>query len=428
MSSYRLFQVKTNLEKYQKPSLPKDSDFYVLGDLHGNAIKLIRFLVETNTVSIESKVYSKLYSAYIKKDYSKFERLLKLLIPLDKKRKVNPNNGRLILIGDTVCDRGRSDYMTMLVLQFMHKYRIPFSIIFSNHDQGLLHIMTMYDKGMKPIKSIVRPCDSFDLFSLKKERIRSFISIYKNIYLKSLRVFEEIELENKTREMLLFSHAPCNPLVLKNLVSLLTKNKKRTSALNTYYNPYKLESYSSRVLISKTMTQFIWNRNLSNYSKDFINVFGHVGEAFKPKRNYQINLDTNLGKRDKYNKLENNVGIMSVMCISGVFKEERELQKSLMSAIGGYLDFLPKTGTIGIFHRHGDDGRRRALELKRRIEDINEMEHPSKYSWLTSLYFNNKIVSDEKGRKIGGGARANPHSFISFFLFGIIYSIPKIKF
>ena len=58
MSSFRLIPVKTDLEKYQKPSLPKDSDFYVLGDLHGNAIKLIRFLVETNTVSIESKVYT----------------------------------------------------------------------------------------------------------------------------------------------------------------------------------------------------------------------------------------------------------------------------------------------------------------------------------------------------------------------------------
>ena len=121
MSGYRLCQVKTDLSEYKEPSLPRDSDSYILGGLNGNAIKLIRFLIETQTVRIEPYNYKKLYSVYEKRDINGFETYLSSLKINTKRREFNPSAGRLILLGDTVCGKGSSDYMTMLVLAYMHK-------------------------------------------------------------------------------------------------------------------------------------------------------------------------------------------------------------------------------------------------------------------------------------------------------------------
>lgn len=104
-----------------------------VGDLHGNAMKLIQFLILTNTITICESDYNRLYQLY-QKPYIDFQKCdieeMKSII----ERITYLNKKPLFLIGDILSDRGNNDWFTLMILAALKRNQIPFYIPYSNHD------------------------------------------------------------------------------------------------------------------------------------------------------------------------------------------------------------------------------------------------------------------------------------------------------
>ena len=90
-----------------------------------------------------------------------------------------------------------------------------------------------------------------------------------------------------------------------------------------------------------------------------------------------------------------------------------KLQGGINAAVVQYIHWFGADNAKGWFHRHGDDGQRRAREFLRQAS----MKKTSEDIWnLIKELANNKIIRDERYIPIGGTVQAHPHSFISFLL------------
>ncbi|HAF88118.1 MAG TPA: hypothetical protein DCG13_06075 [Legionellales bacterium] len=136
-----------------------------LGDLHGNAMKLLYMLVEHGVISeLSEDTYRELvriYLAHLDEDqryhYPNIDGIIKAeLIEKDleqfktiiKGLKINPNC-LIRLIGSELCDKGNNDYFTMLILEKLRIEKVPVKILLSNHS---LQYIEMYEKIKKLIK------------------------------------------------------------------------------------------------------------------------------------------------------------------------------------------------------------------------------------------------------------------------------------
>jgi len=116
----------------------KDQEL-TIGDLHGNALKLVWFLIKHGFIEgFDESLYSKLVEHYKNNNLEKFNKII------DENLKINLNAGKLRLIGDELCDRGSNDGMTLCILEKLsdankkpidsaEKSSFEFEIIFSNH-------------------------------------------------------------------------------------------------------------------------------------------------------------------------------------------------------------------------------------------------------------------------------------------------------
>lgn len=104
-----------------------------IGDLHGNAMKLMFMLVKhgiaTNIDEAEYKELVRIYETSVHNltvaSLEGFNRILS---------KVTFNSACLVrLIGDELADRGSNDYFTLKIIEKLHISRVPVEIILSNH-------------------------------------------------------------------------------------------------------------------------------------------------------------------------------------------------------------------------------------------------------------------------------------------------------
>jgi len=119
----------------------KKSDYQELslGDLHGNALKLIYILLYYDFIDLDKIAYYELYNLYIKdakslssEDILSFEKIL-------SKIKYNPSHIKLIrFLGDVLSDRGSNDIFTLLIFQKLFENKFNIEIVFSNHDMEFL--------------------------------------------------------------------------------------------------------------------------------------------------------------------------------------------------------------------------------------------------------------------------------------------------
>lgn len=145
--------------------LPKKQDHFTLGDLHANALNLIRFLIDKEVIKdIEQEDYNDLCDAYLRlnqltsilpgskiitrkgevaglaaKRKPEIEAALNAFITiLDEAKWLTRPHLLIRLLGDMVSDRGANDYLMLFVLKRMVQHDIPVEIVLSNHDLDFL--------------------------------------------------------------------------------------------------------------------------------------------------------------------------------------------------------------------------------------------------------------------------------------------------
>lgn len=114
---------------------------YIIGDLHGNASKFIYFLFYSGISLAKEDVQKDIKQAYNKKNYKLFKESLKKVLV----HKLNAKKVKLIFIGDSLCDRGESDFMIMLLYKFLADNGINFTVCLSNHDSGFIYQACKFD-------------------------------------------------------------------------------------------------------------------------------------------------------------------------------------------------------------------------------------------------------------------------------------------
>ncbi len=263
---------------------------YVIGDLHGNALKLFVFLIWTGVVFFpagnKDQIIFDITAAYYAKHYLSFHRAINLL-------QFNPEIVdliKLIFLGDTLCDRGKSDYMTLLLFELMYAKSVKFTIILSNHDLGFIYKLNHPEEEFT-----VSPNDSFDIFDLDSSGTNHAKSIYQNIYLQHLEIIGYSYVGGKT---LIFTHAPCDPQAIYNLAGTYAGDICSTITTTNGNTDQILRAYCESYCSTDPLGDFVENRNLTKgLPGNYVNVFGHVGDIYINASN-QINLDTNAGRPD----------------------------------------------------------------------------------------------------------------------------------
>lgn len=125
-----------------------DNDEVTAGDLHGNALYFLHFLIKYRVIELDKKAYLKFVKIYQKPasemrkaDFDVFDSLLTLA-------KVN-NNKKVRLLGDILADRGKNDYFTLKLIELLDKGGADLSILLSNHDAEFMLNIEL-NGGLKP--------------------------------------------------------------------------------------------------------------------------------------------------------------------------------------------------------------------------------------------------------------------------------------
>ncbi|MCS5710207.1 Dot/Icm T4SS effector Wip [Candidatus Berkiella aquae] len=105
-----------------------------LGDLHGNALKLLYTLTRHGFVDISKRDYQDFVNLYYKNE-SDFDDIQAFNALLNRIRvRTRAPQALLRLIGDVLADRGANDYFTLKLLKKLHDNGISVVNMISNHD------------------------------------------------------------------------------------------------------------------------------------------------------------------------------------------------------------------------------------------------------------------------------------------------------
>lgn len=193
-----------------------------LGDLHGNALKLVHFLVREGVFEVDEDTYDDFAAIYAREDsfessaadeveLAQFETWLESV-------HVKKGTTKIRLIGDTLCDRGANDYFTLRILDKLVTAGRPLEIILSNHDLGFLFFyqalqtastplpddfISQVDTNVAPATSLHRLIALLRRFPTRIEEVKRIVTAS---YLPSLRLLG-VNKNKTTQKMALFSHA-----------------------------------------------------------------------------------------------------------------------------------------------------------------------------------------------------------------------------
>jgi hypothetical protein len=195
-----------NINEYPKQIESPTNQQLTIGDLHGNTMKLMYFLIQQGIVTnFTAKDYQKMFTIYEKQAKSLEKEDIKKYDNLVKKLKFN--KGTLVrLIGDELADRGQNDYFTLKILEKMDAQDVPMEILFSNHGLEFLRAMEIDSTAIKPryLASLTNLLKLFGKNLIKKEDI---ISILKKAYKPKLKAIS-YSINPTSEQITIFSHAP----------------------------------------------------------------------------------------------------------------------------------------------------------------------------------------------------------------------------
>lgn len=201
------------------PVVPaKSGSVIAIGDMHGNAMKLISSLIYHGAASgLTEEEYHDLATIYkmpvenlTEEDLDRFDELVgKMTFKQDI---------RYILMGDELADRGNNDYFTLKVIEAMDKKNMNFDILQSNHGAAFLQGFESKDIDFSETGLGDQSISSMRLKLLTtgidgnpplrtKESVSSMI---KNSHQKHVKLidYQEFIDENGTKGLVFYTHAP----------------------------------------------------------------------------------------------------------------------------------------------------------------------------------------------------------------------------
>ncbi|MDF1759247.1 MAG: hypothetical protein P1U40_01790 [Coxiellaceae bacterium] len=221
----------SNLDHFPGHGQCTVNDELTIGDLHGNALKLIYTLLREGVLRFNCEDLET--AKYL---YQELRDIYNLAAPADQHFTTEepeatpaPNNltqdqlnrfihilqqmqvqpiGLVRLIGDELADRGSNDLLTIRLLTILKEKGLKFSILLSNHSMDFILAYMEKDPGTH----IFQICSYYSLlYSMQqglvdKEAIKIF---WETIYLPQLNLFDyNINHDAEPPQFTVFSHAP----------------------------------------------------------------------------------------------------------------------------------------------------------------------------------------------------------------------------
>jgi len=225
--------IPADITEYPDPIIPLPKGAKIdlaVGDLHGNALKLVYFLIKHGVLEISREDYARLVKSYQGIEKIKLDQVMNKKVPLYnhtktfrqiiKKATVN-NNERIIMIGDEVCDRGALDPLQLDEFELLHKNEIDFEILLSNHGIEFILALERIKKGetkrffakhLHPLQScsMRRMQALIDSNILKMDDIMSQV---EEVYLPKLKAIT-YSLDEDSNTIVFYTHAPISMFAL----------------------------------------------------------------------------------------------------------------------------------------------------------------------------------------------------------------------
>ncbi len=180
-----------------------------LGDLHGNAKKLLYTLVRHDVVrNLKRDDYAQFVQLYNKNNNDISLEDLRWFDDFLDKIEINPQ-GTIRLIGDELADRGSNDYFTLRLLAKLAQ-NTNLAILVSNHS---LEFIRAYEKGTPYISENLLWGQAASMENLQTLINKGLVNkpdveqIVSNLYLPKVKLLD-YTIDEANQRLAIFSHAP----------------------------------------------------------------------------------------------------------------------------------------------------------------------------------------------------------------------------
>lgn len=295
-----------------------------IGDLHANAMLLIYVLVRHGIVrNMQEAQYQQLVAIYQKSVYDLCSEDLEAFNTVVENFEIYSGMG-LRLLGDELADRGSNDYFILKILDVLHKNKLAFEILISNHGIGF---WMAYESEEALESKVVQSGYSASIDNLnvliqkklvKREEIDNMV---RSMYAPALKVMTYTLSENES-VISLYSHAGIGLLKhvkpLAELFGVSYQDKTLKDVSNTIdeinkkfqlrvENKTLTNLYWSQYFEQGSFYDILWNRSYQAIDRPVVHngyrinyVHGHDDEDPIESEKFIFNLNGCLGKCDIY--------------------------------------------------------------------------------------------------------------------------------
>lgn len=265
-----------------------------IGDLHGNALKLLNFLIRNDIVKITKEDYKLFVNIYktrpdelTVKDLTFFHAILDGAV-------INPQH-KVRFLGDDLCDRGMNDYYTLHIYKKLDTAGVPFDVVLSNHGNFFISAYERPDQSFSfnpygdgenesTVQSMLHLGRIIDRGIVEKQ---SILDIIQNHYLKHI-VLPGYIINKQKNSITVYSHAPIDLVMLSELAK----------DLNTPFNDTNLNELARSLdNINRQIQQWILSNTFTEHYKELNEAHKKTNTA-SPLKEVLWNRDYTILKRD----------------------------------------------------------------------------------------------------------------------------------
>lgn len=219
----KLVNERVNIHYYPNLTPVDEVSQITIGDLHGNALKFLFFLIKHEIVACDEEHYISFKEIYQKEankltleDITSMETICEQLIV--------KNKHKICLIGDELADRGENDYFMLLLFAKLGKESVSIDILLSNHGYTFIECLEKGEKfdsnypwGNRIFARSMHQMQ--DLIDAKILNIEEIKDIAKTAYLPNLKLLSYTIDSNN--EITLYHHAKIDEEVIAYLAEAM---------------------------------------------------------------------------------------------------------------------------------------------------------------------------------------------------------------